>query len=71
MTPATADFAEAAAKASAGIVVKNVTKKFGDFVALGDVSIDVPDGGLTALLALIKKASRNSSPADARSQRDS
>ena len=32
------------------ISVKNVTKKFGDFVALDDVSIDVPDGGLTALL---------------------
>ena len=32
------------------ISVKNVTKQFGDFVALDDVSIDVPDGGLTALL---------------------
>jgi sulfate transport system ATP-binding protein len=32
------------------ISVKNVTKRFGDFVALDDVSIDVPDGGLTALL---------------------
>jgi ABC-type multidrug transport system ATPase subunit len=27
------------------ISVKNVTKRFGDFVALDDVSIDVPDGG--------------------------
>ena len=44
------DFAKVAEEASAGIVVKNVTKKFGDFVALDDVSIDVPDGGLTALL---------------------
>ena len=32
------------------ISVKNVTKRFGDFVALDDVSLDVPDGGLTALL---------------------
>src|SRR5689334_5081426 len=32
------------------ISVKNVTKRFGDFVALDDVSIEVPDGGLTALL---------------------
>jgi sulfate/thiosulfate transport system ATP-binding protein len=33
-----------------GISAENVTKRFGDFVALDDVSIDVPDGGLTALL---------------------
>jgi len=32
------------------ISVNHVTKRFGDFVALDDVSIDVPDGGLTALL---------------------
>jgi sulfate transport system ATP-binding protein len=32
------------------IETKNVVKKFGDFVALDDVSIWVPDGGLTALL---------------------
>jgi sulfate transport system ATP-binding protein len=32
------------------ITVENVTKRFGDFVALDDVSISVPDGGLTALL---------------------
>ena len=32
------------------IETKNVIKKFGDFVALDDVSIKVPDGGLTALL---------------------
>ncbi len=32
------------------IVAENVTKHFGDFVALDDVSIEVPDGGLTALL---------------------
>jgi sulfate transport system ATP-binding protein len=32
------------------IVAENVTKRFGDFVALDDVSIEVPDGGLTALL---------------------
>jgi sulfate transport system ATP-binding protein len=32
------------------IRVHNVTKRFGDFVALDDVSLDVPDGSLTALL---------------------
>jgi sulfate transport system ATP-binding protein len=32
------------------ISVKNLTKKFGEFVALDDVSIEVPDGGLTGLL---------------------
>src|SRR5215210_228465 len=33
-----------------GITVKNATKRFGDYVALDDVSIEVPDGSLTALL---------------------
>ena len=33
-----------------GIKVEGATKRFGDFVALNDVSIDVPDGSLTALL---------------------
>jgi sulfate/thiosulfate transport system ATP-binding protein len=32
------------------ITVENATKRFGDFVALDEVSIQVPDGGLTALL---------------------
>ena len=32
------------------ITVRNVTKRFGDFVALDDVSIDVDKGALTALL---------------------
>jgi sulfate/thiosulfate transport system ATP-binding protein len=32
------------------IEARDVTKRFGDFVALDDVSIKVPDGGLTALL---------------------
>jgi sulfate/thiosulfate transport system ATP-binding protein len=32
------------------IVVDSVTKRFGDFVALGDVSLEVRDGSLTALL---------------------
>ena len=44
------DFARVAAQASGGIAAENVTKRFGDFVALDDVSIEVPDGGLTALL---------------------
>ncbi|MFN8151148.1 MAG: TOBE-like domain-containing protein [Solirubrobacterales bacterium] len=33
-----------------GIEVQNVNKTFGDFKALDDVSLDVPDGSLTALL---------------------
>jgi sulfate transport system ATP-binding protein len=32
------------------IVARNVTKHFGDFAALEDVSIEVPSGSLTALL---------------------
>jgi sulfate transport system ATP-binding protein len=32
------------------IIVEGATKSFGDFVALNDVSIEVPDGALTALL---------------------
>ena len=32
------------------IEVRNVTKRFGDFVALDDVSLEVPGGSLTALL---------------------
>jgi sulfate transport system ATP-binding protein len=32
------------------ISVRNVTKRFGDFVALDDVSVEIPDGSLTALL---------------------
>src|SRR6266513_564703 len=33
-----------------GITVIEVTKKFGDFVALDDVSVAIPEGSLTALL---------------------
>jgi sulfate transport system ATP-binding protein len=33
-----------------GISVEGASKRFGDFQALDDVSIDVPDGSLTALL---------------------
>jgi len=33
-----------------GITVENAVKHFGDFAALDDVSIEVPDGSLTALL---------------------
>ena len=32
------------------IEARNVTKRFGDFVALDDVSIEVESGSLTALL---------------------
>jgi sulfate/thiosulfate transport system ATP-binding protein len=33
-----------------GISIQGVTKRFGDFVALDDVSLDVPEGSLMALL---------------------
>jgi sulfate transport system ATP-binding protein len=33
-----------------GITVRHVRKRFNDYVALDDVSVDVPDGSLTALL---------------------
>ncbi len=33
-----------------GISVASVTKRFGDFVALDNVSVDIPSGSLTALL---------------------
>lgn len=39
-----------AARGGEGISVHNVRKRFGDFVALDDVSLEVPGGGLTALL---------------------
>ena len=32
------------------ITVRNVTKRFGDFIALDNVSVDIPAGSLTALL---------------------
>jgi len=32
------------------IDIRNVSKRFGDFIALDDVSLSVPDGSLTALL---------------------
>src|SRR5213594_1090631 len=32
------------------IAVRHISKRFGDFVALDDVAIDVPAGSLTALL---------------------
>jgi sulfate transport system ATP-binding protein len=32
------------------IEVRNVTKRFGSFTALDDVSLDIPDGSLTAIL---------------------
>jgi sulfate transport system ATP-binding protein len=33
-----------------GIIVRNLRKNYGDFRALDDVSVEVPDGSLTALL---------------------
>ena len=33
-----------------GIQARNVTKRYGEFTALDDVTVSVPDGSLTALL---------------------
>ncbi|HEX8917912.1 MAG TPA: ATP-binding cassette domain-containing protein, partial [Chloroflexota bacterium] len=33
-----------------GIIASGISKKFGGFVALNDVSLRIPDGSLTALL---------------------
>jgi sulfate/thiosulfate transport system ATP-binding protein len=41
---------DARAEGQVGISVQNVTKRFGDFVALDNVSVDVPHGALVALL---------------------
>ena len=35
------------------IAVENVTRRFGDFLAVDNVSLDVPPGSLTALLGLM------------------
>ena len=35
------------------ITVHGLHKRYGDFAALDDISLEVPDGSLTALLALI------------------
>ena len=40
------------------IVVESVSKRFGDFVALDDISLNVRDGSLTALLGPSVAASR-------------
>ena len=32
------------------IAIRNVSKRFGDFVAVDNVSVHIPSGGLTALL---------------------
>jgi len=32
------------------IIAKGVSRRFGDFVALDDVSLEIPSGSLTALL---------------------
>ncbi len=36
--------------AGVGISVRNITKRFGDFTAVDDVSLDIPHGSLVALL---------------------
>ena len=41
-----------------GIEARNVTKRYGDFTALDDVTVAVPDGSLTALLGPRAAASR-------------
>jgi sulfate/thiosulfate transport system ATP-binding protein len=32
------------------MLVRNATRRFGDFTALDDVSVEIPSGSLTALL---------------------
>ncbi len=48
--PARAGLRPAAAEPPMSIEVRNATKRFGDFVALDDVSVSIPTGELTALL---------------------
>ena len=43
------------------IEARNVRKCFGDFVALEDVSVEVPSGSLTALLGRAAREVRHSS----------
>ena len=42
------------------IIVEDASKNFGDFVAVDDVSLTVPDGSLTALLGPAAAASPRS-----------
>ena len=39
------------------ISVKDVTKRFGEFVALDHLSVEVPSGALLAIVTLVVKAS--------------
>jgi ABC-type branched-subunit amino acid transport system ATPase component len=43
------------------IEARNVTKRFGDFVALDDVSVEVPGGSLTALLGPSRRSAVSAS----------
>ena len=45
-----ADSAAGGARRLMSIIVRNITKRFGDFVAVDDVSLEVESGALTALL---------------------
>ena len=40
------------------IVVTRATRRFGDFTALDEVSVEIPSGSLTALLGPAAAASR-------------
>ena len=35
------------------IEVRNISKRFGSFTALDDVSLEIPEGSLTAVLVLV------------------
>src|SRR5262249_22073181 len=50
LNPARDERAEKKGGRLMGISVEGASKRFGDFQALNDVSIDVPNGSLTALL---------------------
>ena len=50
LDPSPENRVDASEEERVGISVRNVTKRFGDFVALDNVSVDVPHGSLVALL---------------------
>jgi ABC-type branched-subunit amino acid transport system ATPase component len=50
LDPSPENRVDASEEERVGISVRNVTKRFGDFVALDNVSVEVPHGSLVALL---------------------
>ena len=50
------------------IEARDITKRFGDYVALDDVSVHVPDGSLTALLGPSRQRQEHASARDRRAR---